>query len=155
MALSNLRVKATAKEENDRKKAYLNTYLPHVRRIQRINEEIAEVRSMRTSMQMNCDGMPHGSRQSDLSEYEAKLDEMERNLIRERRERYKAYKDIAGRIKKLRSENEGDVLFYRYIKGLDWWEIAEKMQYSERWIYKIHGRALIHLEIPKEFSEVQ
>lgn len=55
----------------------------------------------------------------------------------------------------LKSENESDVLFYRYIAGLDWWEIAEKLHYSERWIHKIHGKALAHFEIPKEFIEVQ
>ena len=41
------------------------------------------------------------------------------------------------------------------MRGLDWWEIAEKMKYSERWIHKILGMALAHFELPKEFIEVQ
>ena len=67
----------------------------------------------------------------------------------------KCYQQIVKSIKNLKSENESDVLFYRYIAGLDWWEIAEKLHYSERWIHKIHGKALAHFEIPKEFIEVQ
>lgn len=144
------------KEEskNEKKKEYLCIYLKSVRRIRRIEAELIEVRAMRSSMAVNNDGMPHGSGQSDMSGYAAELDALERELVQERYRRVVTYKDIAGRIKRLRSENEKDVLFYRYIKGLEWWEIAEKMNYSERWVLKLHGKALAHFELPKEFIEV-
>ena len=145
------------KTENEKKKEYLRSYRVHVRRVQRITAEIEELRTMKMypSVKDN-DGMPHGSGgQGDLSGYAADLDQMIQELIDERYMRIKTYQQIAGQIKKLRSENEKDVLFYRYIKGLDWWEIAEKMSFSERWIYKLHGKALAHFEIPKEFIEVQ
>ncbi len=145
----------TVKSENEQKKRYLNGYRAHVRRINRIETELAELRLMRQSMSMNNDGMPHGSGQSDLSGYAAELDRQERDLEGERYERIQTYKDIAKRIKRLKSENEKDVLFYRYISGLTWWEIAEKMNYTERWVLKIHGKALAHFEIPKEFIEIQ
>lgn len=145
------------KTENEKKKEYLRSYRVHVRRVQRITAEIEELRAMKMypSVKDN-DGMPHGSGgQGDLSGYAADLDQMIQELIDERYLRIKTYQQIAKQIKKLRSENEKDVLFYRYIKGLDWWEIAEKMSFSERWIYKLHGKALAHFEIPKEFIEVQ
>lgn len=141
-------------KENELKKEYLRQYQKHVRRIHRINFEIAELRSMKISPSVVNDGMPHGSGQSDMSGYAAELDRMIRDLIKERYKRTKAYQEIVQSIKKLRSENEKDVLFYRYIIGLDWWEIAEKMRYSERWIHKIHGKALANYEVPKEFIEV-
>lgn len=148
---------AKIKTENEKKKEYLRSYRIHVRRVQRITAEIEELRAMKMypSVKDN-DGMPHGgSGQGDLSDYAADLDEMIQELINERYWRIKTYQQIARQIKRLRSENEKDVLFYRYIKGLDWWEIAEKMSFSERWIYKLHGKALAHFEIPKEFIEVQ
>lgn len=143
--------------ENDRKKEYLRSYRQHVRRIHRINAEIAELREMKVSPGMKAnDGMPHGSGgQGDLSEYAADLDEMIQELIDERYMRIKTYQQIARQIKKLKSENEKDVLFYRYITGLDWWEIAEKMKFSERQIYRLHGKALVHFELPKDVSECQ
>ena len=107
--------------ENDLKKEYLRKYRTHVRRIHRINAEIAELRSMKISPSLNNDGMPHGSSQSDLSGYASELDSMVQELIDERYYRIKDYQDIVGRIKKLKSENEKDVLFYRYIRGMDWW----------------------------------
>ena len=141
--------------ENEQKKEYLRGYRVHVRRISRIEEELAELRAMRASISVNNDGMPHGSGQSDLSGYAAELDRLEQELIEERYSRISTYKDIARRIKRIKSENEKDVMFYRYIKGMDWWEIAEKMHYSERWVHKLHGKGLAHFELPKEFIEVQ
>lgn len=141
--------------ENDMKKEYLRRYRTHVRRIHRINAEISELRSMKLSPSLNNDGMPHGSSQSDLSGYAAELDSMVQELIDERYCRIKDYQEIVGRIKKLKSENEKDVLFYRYIRGMDWWEIAEKMKFSERQIFRIHGKALANFKIPKDVSECQ
>ena len=144
------------KAENEKKKEYLRSYLVHVRRIRRIEAELAELWSMKVAGAVKMDGMPHGSGQGDLSGYAAELDKLEQNLLRERYHRVLAYKEISEQIKALKSENEKDVLFYRYIAGLDWWEIAEKLQYSERWIHKLHGRALSHFELPeKEIIEVQ
>ena len=142
--------------ENDLKKEYLRRYRTHVRRIHRINAEISELRSMKISPSVNNDGMPHGGcGQSDLSGYAAELDSMVQELIDERYHRIKDYQEIVGRIKKLKSENEKDVLFYRYIRGMDWWEIAEKMKFSERQIFRIHGKALANFKIPKDVSECQ
>ena len=140
--------------QNEQKKEYLRGYRSHVRRINRIESELAELRAMRASMSVNNDGMPHGSGQGDLSSYAAELDRLERELIEERYDRIVTYKDIARRIKSLKSENEKDVLFYRYITGLDWWEIAEKMSFSERQIYRIHGKALVHFELPEKVEDV-
>lgn len=140
--------------ENEKKKEYLRGYRDHVRRIRRIEAELAELRAMRSSMSVNNDGMPRGSGQSDLSGYAAELDQLESSLVQERHQRFVAYKDIATRIKSLRSENEKDVLFYRYIKGLEWYEIAEKMGYSERQIHRYHGKALVHLQMPEEQKDV-
>lgn len=144
---------AAVREENEKKKEYLKSYLNHVRRIHRINEEVREIRSMKVSMSVNNDGMPHGSGQGDLSGYAANLDSLERDLIQERYDRIKTYQDIADRIKKLSSENEKDVLFYRYIKGICWWEIAEKMRYSESQVHRFHGKALAHFQLPENFKD--
>ena len=139
-------------EENEKKKEYLRGYRNHVRRIRRIDSELQELREMRTSISVVNDGMPHGSGQSDMSGYAAELDRLERALLSERHERVQAYKKIVKRINMLRSENEKDVLFYRYIKGLEWYEIGDKMNYSERWIHKLHGKALVHFRLPEEKS---
>ena len=127
------------KFENDRKKSYLRGYRMHGRRIKRIELEIDEIRNLKMYPSVNNDGMPHGSGQGDLSSYAAELQEGV--------EQVKAYKDISWRIQQLENEDERDVLFYRYIKGMNWWEIAESMQFSERQVFRIHGKALANLKI--------
>lgn len=143
------------KAENEKKKEYLRSYRIHVRRIRRIETELVELRAMKVSGSIKMDGMPHGSGQGDLSGYAAELDKLEQNLLRERYHRVLAYKEIVAQIKALKSENEKDVLFYRYIAGLDWWEIAEKLQYSERQVHRFHSLALAHFEIPEKKDVIE
>ena len=71
MRMDNIEEKTVS--ENDRKKEYLRSYRQHVRRIHRINAEIAELREMKLHPSMKpADGMPHGSGgQVDLSTYAA------------------------------------------------------------------------------------
>lgn len=135
------------KNENDRKKTYLRAYRKHGKRIKRIESEIEEIRSMKMYPSSNNDGMPHGSNQSDMSSYAAVLQEKEEKLYKEGVKQVQTYKDIAYRINKLENENERDVMFYRYIKGYDFWEIAKLMDYSENWILKMHGKALEKIKI--------
>lgn len=138
------------KNENIKKKKYLGEYKRHTRRAKKIESELEEIRDMKMNPSVNNDGMPHGSDKNDLSGYVAELDKKENELYIEGVERIKKYKDISYRINKLKDEDERDVLFYRYIKCKEFWEIANEMGYSERWIYELHGRALAHFEIEKK-----
>ena len=135
------------KNENDRKKTYLRAYRKHGKRIKRIESEIEEIRNMKMYQSSNNDGMPHGSNQSDLSSYAAALQEREDELYQEGVKQVQTYKDIEYRINKLENQDERDVMFYKYIKGFTWWQIAQLMEYSESWIYELHGRALKNIQI--------
>ena len=135
------------KNENDRKKTYLRAYRKHGKRIKRIESEIEEIRNMKMYPSSNNDGMPHGSNQSDLSSYAAALQEREDELYQEGVKQVQTYKDIEYRINKLENQDERDVMFYMYIKGFTWWQIAQLMEYSESWIYELHGRALKNIQI--------
>ena len=130
------------KNENNQKEEYLWGYRRHGRRIKRIEAEIEEIRNMKMYPSMNNDGMPKGSNQSDLSGFVAELQEKEDMLYQEGVEAVKVYKDIENQIKKLEDQDERDVLFYRYIKGYDFWKVAEMIDKSERTVYRIHRDAL-------------
>lgn len=136
--------------ESEKKKRYLREYRKSVSRLKRLWAELAEVKSMKASISVNNDGMPHGGGQSDLSGYAACLDGLEREIISERYQRIMKYQEIKICIDALENSRESDVLFYRYIKGLDWWKVAEKMELTERQIYRIHGKALKKIKISDE-----
>lgn len=139
------------KNENERKKEYLRGYRTNRRRVNRIDGEVKELRELAESVKAtDYSGMPHGSgNQKDLSDELARIDTLEKRLEQEREKCVESYISIENLIKSVKNEDENDVLFYRYIKGLRWWEIAEKMDCSERWVHKLHGRALGHLKIKK------
>ena len=135
------------KNENDRKKTYLRAYRKHGKRIKRIESEIEEIRNMKMYPSSINNGMPHGSNQSDLSSYAVALQEREDELYQEGVKQVQTYKDIEYRINKLENQDERDVMVYKYIKGFTWWQIAQLMEYSESWIYELHGRALKNIQI--------
>ena len=135
------------KKLNEKKKEYLRQYRKHGRKIKRIEAEIEEIRSMKMYPSQNSDGMPRGSNQSDMSDYAAELTSKEEDLYQEGIKQVNTYRDISHKIKCVEDEDERDVLFYRYIKGKSFWEIAQLMDYSESWIHELHGRALKKIEI--------
>ena len=131
------------KNENNRKKEYLRGYRSSRRRINRIDDEIIELKELAASVKaIDYSGMPHGSgNQKDLSDELARIGKEKESCI-------ETYISIEKQMKEVKNEDENDVLFYRYVKGLRFWEIAEIMGYSEQWIHKLHGRALWHLKLP-------
>lgn len=133
--------------ENEKKKEYLKSYRRAVKREQDILEEIQRLRSDKMFPSVVCDGMPHGSSHSDLSDYMAIMDEQIELLKEERLEKAKCYQRIERQIRQMENEDEREVLRLRYIKGLKWEEVALKMNYSWKWVHKIHGRALQNFEI--------
>lgn len=135
---------------NEEKKKFLWGYRDSVRRIRRIESEIKELRAMRMSASTGRGGGGSKGWKNDLSSYAASLDSLERELEEERKARVQAYERVEEAINALEDTREQDVLFYRYIKGLAWWEVAEKMCYSERWVHMAHGRGLAHLKITKD-----
>ena len=75
------------------------------------------------------------------------LDEQIELLKTERLEKARCYQKIERQIKQMENEDEQEVLRLRYITGLKWEEVALKMNYSWKWIHKIHGRALQNFKI--------
>lgn len=136
--------------ENEKKKEFLRRYQKAVRREQDILNEIQRLRADKMFPSVCNDGMPRGSSQTDLSDYAANIDEAIEELKEERLEKIKIYREIEMRIRCMKDEDEQEVLRMRYIKGMKWEDIAEKMNYSYSGTLKLHGRALTDIEIAKE-----
>lgn len=129
---------------NEEKKQYLRRYQEAKKRAKRIQEEIEELRSSKTSPVGLGDGLPHGSGTSDLSGYAARLDELMRELEAEREMQMVTYHEIWNQVKKIPNATEQEVLTRRYLIGQSWEKIAVEMNYSYRHILRIHGVALRH-----------
>ena len=133
--------------ENEQKKEYLRGYEKAVRQMERSELKIQEMRLNRILPAVFSDGMPHASNRTDLSGYAALLDQEEKRYMRCRYLRINKCREITGRIEQLSDEDEKDVLMYRYIKLMKWEDICVKMEFSWKWIHKIHARALKNFQI--------
>lgn len=134
---------------NEKKKEYLRSYRKAVRREQEILDEIQQLRMDKMFPSVVNDGMPKGSKQSDLSEYVAKVDELIQELKNERFKKIKLMDDILYSISVLEDDDEKSVLRLRYIKGVRWEDICVAIDYSWKQTHRIHSRALKNLQIPK------
>ena len=133
--------------ENEKKKEFLREYRRAVRREQDILNEIQRLRADKMFPSVCNDGMPRGSSQTDLSDYIAEIDAAIEDLKEERLEKIKIYRGIEMRIRRMKNEDEQEVLRLKYIKGMNLETAAEKMDYSYRTILDIHGKALKNFEI--------
>lgn len=135
-------VKKKEKTENEIKKEYLLGFQKISRQLARLENELAEIRLNKYCPSCISDGMPHTSGCSDLSSYMAKVDELEKKILKKRYKRLQKQQEIRNRIEKMEDENEKDVLTYRYLRGMKWEDIAVKMNIGYRHILRIHGKAL-------------
>ena len=133
--------------ENEKKKLFLKSYLRDKQAVIRIEEQLAELRASKISPSLVSDGMPHGTSLSDLSDYAAKVDELERELIQKRYDRICSFQRVQSAIEAVEDEAEKDLLTYRYLQGMKWEEIAVKMGYSWKHMHRIHARAIDNLKM--------
>lgn len=139
------------REENAHKKRYLDEY-------RRARASAKELESRLEMLQLDAmvpgqraaDAMPHGSGgERDLSDYIAKYDSYVESLIRKRTAAQMIMMEISEAIDKLESEEERQVLLYRYIHLMRWEEIAEEMHVALRTAFNWHGQALEHFVVPE------
>lgn len=138
--------------ENELKKAFLKRYQECLKIEKSIEDEIRELRASVMIPTQAMDGMPHGTGKSDLSSYAARVEEMFSRLGREMDHRFEVRREIIRAIEALPTEAERMVLRFRYINGWAWERVAVESNYDYRYVLKIHGKALIHLQIPENFS---
>ncbi len=136
-----------AMTENDEKKEFLWGYRKAIRKQKQIEDEIRRLRLDRISPSLVQDGMPHGSGGGDLSGYAVQLDSLLEELRKQGEECIRKRKEIVVKIEEIGNETEILLLRYRYINGMKWEDIAERMDICWRYVMRLHGKALAHLKI--------
>lgn len=133
--------------EREEKKQYLKSYQKALRRENDILEEIQQLRMEKMFPATHMEGLSMAAGPSDLSTYMVKIDELIEKLKEERLKRIILRGKIEEDINRMKDEDEKVVLRYRYIQGLKWEEISEKIGFSLRQTYNYHGRALNNFKI--------
>ena len=136
-------------KENEKKKEYLWSYKRIREKAERAGLDVNEYRLSKICPSVVQDDMPKAAGDNkDLSDYAAKLDELENTYMDLKNEELDIRMDIRKKIEKLSDPNEVKVLDLRYLQLYeDWEDIYKKMGLSESRVHKIHSNALIHLKI--------
>lgn len=139
--------------ETEKKKAYLRSYQAAERKARRIEERIETLREQKMHPGMTYDDMPHGSGQTDLSDYIVEIENLIEELKKVRLDAINNCRQIEKDIESITAadkEKENNmklVLAMRYIDKMEWEEIAEKVGYSVQSVYRLHGEALLKLNV--------
>lgn len=127
-------------------RAYLLRYRWNKKRIRRLAEQIEELRTRKAYPgSPSLDAMPHGSNPSDLSDYAARLDELERRLGEEQVAADRAALEVIETINRLTDEDEKSVLTLYYVRGYRWDRVAVEVSYSWRHVLRLRDQAVKHL----------
>ena len=82
------------------------------------------------------------SSRTDTAELIANVVDAEERLAQRRAYALKLLMEIEETIGKVEDATERRLLHLRYIQGRKWEEIAEDLDRTERWVYRLHGRGL-------------
>lgn len=135
------------KTENEKKKEFLMGYQVAKKDVARLEQQLEELRMNKLSPScMIGDGMPHAHELADLSDYAAKVDELEREIWAARYCRIRAFQIIQSAIESMNIGKEKDLLTYRYLRGMKWEKICVEMKHSWQHIHRIHASALKNLK---------
>lgn len=131
---------ATAKE-------FLRKYRNMQYKIRNIESEIEEIETRLMPSAIRTDKEPTGG--SPLyygDELLAEAADRKQELYEMREQALRIMIEISDIIDKVRPEELSRLLHMRYIECLTWEEIAVDLHYDIRWVYRLHGQALVKVQ---------
>lgn len=137
-----------SKTENEQKIRYLSRYRRLNQRIDRLLEEQGRWREKAMRITPVLSPVPGGGGSgSPIERPMEKVIAMEGDINAAIDALIDLRREIQGAIEKVPDENLQLLLTYRYIDGLTWEQVAEKMDCSRQWIFSLHGKALQKIEL--------
>lgn len=130
------------------KKAFLKRYLDLVKEEQDIREEIAQWESRAQKITSSWYSAPGGGNGADkVQDGAMQLVQLRGMLKRKTEDLAQARMEIERAIGTVQNDTQRRLLYLRYIKGLTWERIALEMHYGYQWVCKLHGKALLQVEV--------
>lgn len=141
----------TEREQNEKKKEYLNRYKNAVKKYQSLKEQeealILEVNGPK-GIEYDNVGMPKGSsRPSDISDYIVKVEDFLGKIDDKKKEMQQIRLEIEEKIADVEDGTQSKILYLRYIKFMKWEDICVELNCSWRQVHNTHSKALKNLNI--------
>ena len=120
------------------------------RRVDEATERVERLREQLEAGRMSSlTGMPRGGG-ADWTETADRLIELERVVNARTRELVHWKMAAIDAFRAVEEPRLAEVLELYYIDGLTWEQVAQRMGLDVRWVYRLHGRALLEVHVPEE-----
>ena len=119
------------------------------RRVDEATERVERLRARLEAGRMSSvTGMPRGGG-SDWTQTADRLIELEQAVNRRTRELVRWKLAAIDAIRAVEEPRLAELLELYYIDGLTWQQVAERMGYEVRTVYRLHGMALMRVRVPE------
>ena len=123
------------------------------RRVDEATERVERIRARLEAGRMSSvTGMPRGGVQ-DWTATADRLIELEKDVSARIREMCKLKRLAQEAIDRVEEARLKEVLELYYIDGYSWEQVAQRMELDKRWVFRLHGRALLLVKVPEEVRE--
>lgn len=123
------------------------------RRVDEAQERVERLRARLEAGRMSSvTGMPRGGG-SDWTETADRLIELEQVVNQRTRELVRWKLAAIDAIRGVEEPRLAEVLELYYIDALTWEQVAQRMGLDIRWVYRLHGRALMCVKVPETKEE--
>ena len=120
------------------------------RRIDEATERVERIRARLEAGRMSSvTGMPRGGVQ-DWTATADRLIELEKDVNARIREMCRLKRLAQEAIDRVEEARLKEVLELYYIDGYSWTQVAQRMGLDKRWVFRLHGRALLKVRVPEE-----
>ena len=120
------------------------------RRVDEATERAERIRAkLETGRMSSVTGMPRGG-SSDWTQTADRLIELEQAVNARTRELVRLKLAAIDAIRVVEEPRLAELLELYYIDGLTWEQVAQRMALDVRWVYRLHGKALMRVKVPEE-----
>lgn len=125
-------------------KEYLEQVREMERRIEIKHEQILHLKELATKATSSIEAVRTGGtyKRSKMANAVDEMVDIERTLERDIERLNRLYKEVCGIIVKIDNESCRELLTLRYLCNKKWEDIAEKMHFDTRSVYRLHSKAL-------------
>lgn len=124
------------------------------RRVDEATERVERVRArLERGRMSSITGMPRGGG-TDWTETADRLIELERDVNARIREMCRLKRLAQEAIDRVEEARLREVLELYYIDGFNWSQVSQRMGLDKRWVFRLHGRALLRVKVPEIKEEM-
>lgn len=126
-------------------KEFLRQYQEALTDIRNLEAEAEEIESLAMSITVSTDGerVQSSGKKDRMADLAAKVADLEMEIMDMRTDALNILQKVERTIAQVNDRDYRQLLHMRYIEKRTWERIAVEMNYTYRWITRLHGKALV------------